>query len=89
MLFLKGLSLGIYYRLRRMNKAFKNWRKFGIVIFGSLFVATTLFPLHVVADDLRVEIYQGNLAVSSLTIDSDNTKQFAARAFVGTTEVGR
>ena len=87
MLFLKGLSLGIYYRLRRMNKAFKNWRKFGIVIFGSLFVATTLFPLHVVADDLRVEIYQGNLAVSSLTIDSGSTKQFAARAFVGTTEV--
>ncbi|MFH1088358.1 MAG: hypothetical protein V1719_00775 [Patescibacteria group bacterium] len=87
MLFLKGLSLGIYYRLRRMNKALKNWRKFGIIIFGSLFVAATLMPFNAVADDLRVEIYQGSLPISSFTTDAGSTKQFTARAFVGATEV--
>ncbi|MBU1092112.1 hypothetical protein KJ836_00285, partial [Patescibacteria group bacterium] len=87
MLFLKGLSLGVYYRLRRMKKALKNWRKFGIIIFGSLFIATTLMPFHAVADDLRVEIYQGNLAISSFTTDVGNTKQLTAKAFVGSAEV--
>ena len=34
------IGLGIYYRIRRMKKALKNWRKFGVIIFGSILVAT-------------------------------------------------
>ncbi|MBU1092696.1 hypothetical protein KJ836_03445, partial [Patescibacteria group bacterium] len=49
MLFMKGLGLGIYYRLRRMKKALRNWRKFGVIIFGSMFLLTNLLaPMHLV-----------------------------------------
>jgi uncharacterized repeat protein (TIGR01451 family) len=81
------IGLGIYYRLRRMKKALKNWRKFGVIIFGSILVASTLMPAGALADDLRVEIYKGDNAISSLTIDAGTNQQFTARAFVGSEEV--
>ncbi len=37
----KSIGLSAFYRVRRISKAFKNWKKFGVVMFGSLFVAST------------------------------------------------
>ncbi|MFA5966922.1 MAG: hypothetical protein WC805_00180, partial [Patescibacteria group bacterium] len=87
MLFIKGLGLSIYYRLRRMSKALKNWRKFGVIMFGGIFLAASMFPYMVVptaiaADSLRVEIVDANgLAISSFGIEPGKTKQFTARSY--------
>jgi len=35
---LRKFALSLYYRLRRAKKAFRNWRKFGVIIFGSIFL---------------------------------------------------
>jgi len=87
MKFIKGLGLGIYYRLRRMNKALRNWRRFGVIIVGGIFLAVSVLPYTAAADDLRVEIYKNGQALSSLTINAGASSQFAARAFFGPAEV--
>ena len=86
--FLKTLGLGMYYRARRISKAFKNWKKFGVVIFGSMFLAGSMFPgLSQAADALRVEVYRNNQAISGLIVDAGSSTQFTAKAFLGTQDV--
>lgn len=85
---LKTLGLGMYYRMRRIGKAMKNWKKFGVVIFGSMFLAGSMFPgLSHAAEVLRVEIYRNNQAISSLIVDANSQTQFTVKAFLGTTDV--
>ncbi|MBU2464621.1 MAG: PKD domain-containing protein [Candidatus Edwardsbacteria bacterium] len=50
--FFKVLSRGVYYRIRRVAKALKNWRKFGVIMFGSMFLATIALPGTLLAQDL-------------------------------------
>jgi len=85
--FLKTLGLKTYYSVRRIGKALRNWRKFGVIIFGSLFVASTFMPFSISADDLRVEITKNNLNLSSLSVDMGDVVQFSAKAFLGVQEI--
>ena len=85
--FLKTLGLKTYYSVRRIGKALRNWRKFGVIIFGSLFVASTFMPASIFADDLRVEIYQNGLSLSSFSIDEGDFVQFSAKAYLGDQDV--
>ena len=84
MSFLKTLGTGMYYRIRRMKKALRNWRKFGVIIFGSMFVAANLFGVQM-ADA------QGSFHVSLVPTNSAITlgqsKLFTAQAYNGVTNV--
>ena len=73
MSFLKTLGLGAYYRIRRVTKALRNWRKFGVIIFGSLFVAASLMPLQLMAQGefLRVVV-----SPTTSTIDLGESESF-------------
>ncbi|MFA5009904.1 MAG: hypothetical protein WC553_01560 [Patescibacteria group bacterium] len=80
---LKTLGLGMYYRVRRISKAFKNWKRFGVVIFGSLFIASSLLPSLVSATgSLTMAIYPTN---STVTLGSD--KVYTAQVFNGITNI--
>lgn len=81
MLFVKGLGLGIYYRLRRMNKAFKNWRKFGVIIFGSIFLLSNLIaPMHLVDEATASGLTYLYIDPSTLSIEQGKTYQLSYRA---------
>lgn len=82
--FLKVLGTGVYYRIRRIKKALRNWRKFGVIIFGSLFLAGSLFGAQM-ADA------QGSFHVSLVPTNSAITlgqsKLYTAQAFNGVINV--
>jgi len=83
MQFIKGLGLGIYYRLRRMNKALKNWRKFGVIIFGSIFlIGSVLAPLQAVgqAEAEGLKLTYLYIDPSTVSVGQGKTYQFQYRA---------
>lgn len=81
---LKTLGLGMYYRVRRISKAFKNWKKFGVIIFGSLFLAGNVSVLQLAdaAGSLHMSIYPTN---STITLGSD--KLYTAQVYNGITNI--
>ena len=71
---LKSVGLAAYYRIRRISKAVKNWKKFGVIMFGSLFLASSVLPINVLAQSnnlLRVALVPG-----SSTIELGGSKTF-------------
>jgi len=67
--FFKTLGLGVYYRLRRISKAVKNWKRFGVVIFGALMLAANVLPMQTLrvqaasTDFLRVTLPMGSSTI--------------------------
>ncbi len=84
MSFLKTLGTGMYYRVRRIAKALKNWRKFGVIIFGSLFVATNLFGVQMADAQGSFHV---SLSPTNSAITLGQSKMFTAQAFNGVTNV--
>lgn len=83
MSFLKTLGLGAFYRARRITKAVKNWRKFGVILFGSLFLASTVMPNLALADT-NVEV---TISPTSSEITLGSTKQFSGQVHSGVVNV--
>jgi len=80
---LKTLGLGMYYRLRRIVKAVKNWKKFGVIIFGSILLATGTGNLPA-----RVADATGNLSYlyvdpAAISVEAGQNYQFSYRAYDG------
>ncbi len=84
MSFLKTLGTGIYYRIRRIKKALRNWRKFGVIIFGSMFVAANLFGVQMA--DAQGSFHVA-LAPTNSAITLGQSKLFTAQSFNGVTNV--
>ncbi|MFH0912133.1 MAG: hypothetical protein V1807_00525 [Patescibacteria group bacterium] len=81
MFYIKGIGLGIYYRLRRMRKAFKNWRKFGVIIFGSIFLLANLAaPLHLTDEALAGSVAYLYIDPSTLSVAQGKSYQMNYRA---------
>ncbi|MFA5270297.1 MAG: PKD domain-containing protein [Patescibacteria group bacterium] len=71
-----------------MRKALKNWRKFGVIIFGSILVASTLMPQIIGADDFRVSITDADgRNLESFAIAAGNTRTIKVTAYKGTKDV--
>ncbi|MBU1082915.1 hypothetical protein KKE14_00525, partial [Patescibacteria group bacterium] len=80
--FLKTIGKRTYYQVRRMKKALKNWRKFGVIIFGSLFVfgnvVTPFMPAQsAIAAGKLTYLY---ISPSTLTAKEGKSYQFTYRA---------
>ncbi len=84
MSFLKTLGTGVYYRVRRIAKALKNWRKFGVIIFGSLFVVANLFGVQMADAQSSFHI---SLSPTNSAITLGQSKLYTAQAFNGITNV--
>ena len=68
---LKTLGLGAYYRMRRISKAMKNWKKFGVIIFGSIVLAAQVAgPVSAQAVNVSAHI---NLEGSTITLGQSET----------------
>lgn len=75
--FLKTLGLGVYYRLRRISKAVKNWKKFGVVIFGALFLATSMVPgATLQAQAASTDVLRVTIPVGQATITVGQTEDY-------------
>jgi len=77
---LKTLGLGMYYRLRRIVKAVKNWKKFGVIIFGSMFLAGSLFGMQMADAQGSFHV---SLSPTNSAITLGQSKLFTAQAFNG------
>ena len=82
MYFLKTVGLRTYYSARRISKALRNWRKFGIIIFGSFIVAATSgLPLidayQVQAVPKLTYLY---INPSTASVEEGGSQQFTYRA---------
>jgi uncharacterized repeat protein (TIGR01451 family) len=80
--FLKTLGKRTYYQVRRMKKALKNWRKFGVVIFGSLFVLSNVIAPYMPAKSAIAEGKVSYLYInpSTLSVKEGDSFQFNYRA---------
>ncbi|OGB74132.1 hypothetical protein A2V68_02255 [candidate division Kazan bacterium RBG_13_50_9] len=75
----KTFGLRTYYQVRRIGKALRNWRKFGVIIFGSLFIATAIgAPMGVGADQILTAV---TIKPASAIVKEGTTKQFSAKAY--------
>lgn len=74
---LKAIGLGAFYRARRITKAVKNWRKFGVIVFGSMFLAANVLPVQAAATDLASVM----ISPASTTVSVGTPKQFTAQAY--------
>ena len=70
------IGLGIYYRIRRMNKALKNWRKFGVIMFGGLMLTAMSGVGTGITSDQILTTTQ--VAPSGVILAQNATKQFSA-----------
>ena len=76
---LKTFGLRSYYQMRRIAKALKNWRRFGVVIFGGLFLATTMIvPTGSTAGTI---LTMAQISPSQVIMDQGETKQFSATSY--------
>lgn len=82
--FLKILGMGMYYRIRRIKKALRNWRKFGVIIFGSLFLAGSLFGVQMADAQGSFHV---SLSPTNSAITLGQSKLYTAQAFNGITNV--
>ncbi len=85
---IKTFGNGLYFRMRRLKKAFRNWKKFGVVIFGSMFLASSLVPglaLAQTPDTRLYEVYLTPQASNSITVGQ--SKDYHAQAFLGLDDV--
>ncbi|MFH0905495.1 MAG: hypothetical protein V1826_02135 [bacterium] len=81
--FFKTIGLGVYYRVRRMSKALKNWRKFGVIIFGGLLIAMNfggLMPVKSVDADVPKLTYL-YIEPSTLSIIEGQSYTVKAKAY--------
>ena len=75
------VGLSAYYRFRRMSKAFRNWKRFGVIVFGSLFLASNIMaPIVANASADLTYLYIDPAAIS---VKAGQTYQFTAKAFDG------
>lgn len=76
--------MSAYYQMRRISKAFKNWKKFGVIMFGSLFLASNVAALPVMAavdSSATYEVYIDTNASGAMQVGSSRT--FNAQAVLG------
>lgn len=77
--FLKKIGMGAFYRARRITKAVRNWRKFGVIVFGSLYLAANLLPVQTFA--AATDLGSVMISPASTTVQMGQPKQFTAKAY--------
>lgn len=76
---LRTIGLRTYYQIRRIKKALRNWRKFGVIMFGSIFLATIMTaPVGESAGQILTMV---TIKPSATILEEGNTKQFRATAY--------
>ncbi|MEA1909893.1 MAG: hypothetical protein U9M89_02650 [Patescibacteria group bacterium] len=66
----------VYYRLRRIKKAMRNWKKFGVIIFGSIFLLANLIPASQLADAATPKLTYLYTNPATLSIEEGKSYQF-------------
>ncbi|AKM84597.1 MAG: hypothetical protein VE98_C0001G0140 [candidate division Kazan bacterium GW2011_GWA1_50_15] len=79
---LKTVGRRIYFQVRRLKKAMRNWKKFGVIIFGGLVLAMNVLPVAQATADTRLfEVYVGMTGQHTVAVGTP--VGFTAQSYIG------